>query len=368
MTPGEIIAAFEEQLLPSIEDVEPQTATLDKEYLVVSGRAAMPLEAVSWSADRSGDMTISDEMGATIGTLCLVADGRAYEINQMTRWQYTAYLSDAEAITAGNEPYRFKRDYVVIDASELDRYLENYANGAAIWGGYHHGNSKAPISGWRQAISARPGVRIVTDHHKDSFLRVAMASGPREQYLGLYQTIELLFDYITFRKLVKAGNDLTGFGKIMNAYQKSELDRLKSIIKEFCSDITTIAQKLALAQPYLQTSKDMFDLHNKDGNPLKDKWSKYEEMLETGSVNAEEAKRYAIAGNSTAFFEVIGNVIAYQIYRIRSSIAHRRVGEYILTEDDDLFLVNVAIPLLEEVTLQIFTSEALVELTQDEEQ
>ncbi len=364
MTPEEIRAAAERLVLQVVDEVDPSTATLENGYLIVSGRAVMPLDGVSWSFDRSDDLPISDELGSVFGTLCLLTGKPSQSIATMTRWQYTAYLADCDTGAVGGETHQFVRDYAVIDSSDLERYLRRYMSGSALWGGFHHGTSSAGHNGRRRDVRARPNTVTPTSYHRNSFMLVAQAPGPREQYLRIYHTIELLFDYITFRKLVKTGDDLVGFGKVMAGHQRAELDRLKSIIKEFCRDTHAIASKMLELLPFLNRAEQMFQTHAKDGNPLngEDKWTRYCALVASGSVDHDGARRNSLAGTPKAFDDLIASLAAYQIYRIRSSIVHSRIGEFLLTEEDDDFIASFGIALIEEVALQIFSSQGLADL------
>jgi hypothetical protein len=55
----------------------------------------------------------------------------------------------------------------------------------------------------------------------------------------------------------------------------------------------------------------------------------------------------------------MGGLAAYQIYRMRSSIAHSRIGEYLLTDADDAMIADFGLPLLQEVASQVFSSPGL---------
>lgn len=362
MIAQDILDAAEALELPQVEDVDPTTARMERGFLVVSGRAAMPLDGVAWSINRASDLPILDDLGAPIGVLCL-ASGRAPKPHsELTRYEFTALLADAPNPQALLGPARFSRDYAVIDEQELPRYLEHFSDGSALWGGFHHGTSPAEKFGDVTEIKARKGLLAPTAHHANSFRRLTRATGPREQFLQTYHTIELLFDFVTFRRFVKAGDDLRDFGKIMSAYQRSELDRLKAIVKDFCPDLTAMTATMLRLEPFLARAEDMFQLHGKDGNPLKDerRWQVFRSMVEAGAIDRTQAGSFNLRVDQ--FEEFIAQVAAYQIYRLRSSIAHSRIGEYLLTDDDDAMIAGYGIPLVTEVASQVFGSSSMVAL------
>ncbi len=201
-------------------------------------------------------------------------------------------------------------------------------------------------------------------HHVSSFRRLTRATGPRDQFLRTYHTVELLFDYITYRHLLRAGDDLVGFGKIMSAYQRVELARLKGIIREFCQDFDSVAVAMSALEPYLDRAEEMFQLHGKDGNPLSEdaKWSAFRGLVEIGPVERANVKLAKLAKSDKDFDDFMANLAAYQIYRLRSSIAHNRIGEYLLTDADDAMIANFGLPLLQEVAVQVFSSSELAAL------
>lgn len=47
-------------------------------------------------------------------------------------------------------------------------------------------------------------------------------------------------------------------------------------------------------------------------------------------------------------------IATYWIYRIRCSIAHHKIGEYMMGYDDEEFVVEFAEPLLKEIILESF--------------
>lgn len=364
MEADEICTAAAAGLLPKVEDVDPATAHMEGDYLVVGGRVAMPLDGVAWAVDRASDLSIVDELGAPLGVLCLVAARDARQLQELTRYEYTALLADAPSIDALLGPVRFSRDYAIIEEAEYGRYLEHYRIGSAIWGGFSHGTLPASGSGTVAEIRARKGVIAPTSHHESSFRRLTRATSPREQFLRTYHTIELLFDYITYRHLVKAGDDLIDFGKIMAAYQRAELARLKGVVKEFCRDFDAIAATMTKVEQFIAPAQQMFQLHGKDGNPLSEdpKWNAFRVLIDAGQFARSSVKTTTLAKTDEAFDNLVANLAAYQIYRMRSSIAHNRIGEYLLTDADDLMIAGFGLPLLQEVAEQVFSSSELAAL------
>jgi hypothetical protein len=363
MNLDEIRRRVEEFGMDVIESVDPATAAESQGYIVVSGHAIMPLDGVAWSVDRAEDLPILNPAGTEIGTLCLLRDRPALPVIEMTAWQYAAFLVDCGFAGAGSATHRFTRDYAVVDETELANYVEHYLAGSAIWGGFHHGTSDQTSYGWRTSIVARPDIVAPTPYHSAGMLLATRATGAREQYLKLYHLIELLFDYVTYRRVIKAGDDLIGFGKVIHGFQRGELDRLKAILRDFCGNVDAIATRLLAVAPFVVPAGQMLQLHGKDGNPLKDEnWVRYLSIIAGGTFTMEAAKILKLASSVEQYEKLVMDVAAYQIYRMRSSIAHSRVGEYVLTEDDDPMIARFGVPLIEEVAAQILGGEQFSQL------
>ncbi len=220
MDASEVAAAGTAGILPVIEDVDPATARMVGDCLAVSGRVVMPLDGVAWALDRTSDIEILDELGISLGTLCLAFARPAKPPQELTRYEYAALLADASGPEVLLGPVQPSRAYAVIEEAEFDRYVSQYLAGSALWGGFNHGTVQPLSSGDVTAIRARKDVVPPTSHHVSSFRLLTRATGPRDQFLRTYHALELLFDFVTYRRFVKAGDDLVDFGKIMSAYRK----------------------------------------------------------------------------------------------------------------------------------------------------
>lgn len=363
MDAGEVTAAATAGILPVIEGVDPATARLVGGCLAVSGRVVMPLDGVAWSLDRTNDVEILDEFGTQLGTLCLASRRPPKPLQELTRYEYVAVLADASGPEALLAPVLPSRDYAVIEEAEFGRYVAHYLKGSALWGGFNHGTVPPSGSGSVTAIRARREVLAPTPHHVGSFRLLTRATGPRDQFLRTYHALELLFDYVTYRRFVKAGDDLVDFGRIMSAYQRAELARLKGLVHDFCQDFDAVAGLMEKLEPHLSRAEEMFQVHGKDGNPLAEgRWTTFRGLLEAGSVGRAALLSAKLAKNDTAFVELMAGIAAYQIYRMRSSIAHSRIGEYLLTDADDTMIADFGLPLLQEVAVQVFSSPRLAAL------
>ncbi|WP_217361105.1 hypothetical protein [Dolichospermum sp. UHCC 0406] len=78
-------------------------------------------------------------------------------------------------------------------------------------------------------------------------------------------------------------------------------------------------------------------------------------MSEGGFIAANKSNTRIKGISENNYDDLVINFSAYCIYRVRCCTAHNRIGEYVMSNDDEGFVVEFAEPLLREVLCQIFT-------------
>ena len=180
--------------------------------------------------------------------------------------------------------------------------------------------------------------------HKAALEHAVQASHPFERYLKYYHQLELLFDWIVIKKIQALQDDLQGAAKLISSYQSGDLPRLKSLIGNYCNDARKVYSLLAHVTSYSATGMSIFQDYGKDGNPLKDTWSEMHTELSRGYFVAPITK--GIPKEQDKYNKLILDIAAYWIFRIRCCIAHQRIGEYLLSQNDETFVVEFGEPLL----------------------
>lgn len=365
MVPAEVAEALAAELISIVEGVDPATCRAEQNLFCVGELVPLPLEGVASSVNRVSDLELQDESGVTVGTLCFTSQKRGAVPSSLTAWQYAAYLSEVELVDAG-QPYDFQRDYVVINASFVEKYLDEYWDGAPIWGGFTHSplpsRLAAPV-----VTSCRmvPALVLPTPYHKQALNRYVEASNSFDRFLKLYHSIELLFDFAIMRQMQGIQDDLAGFQKLISSYSSKEVDRLRHIIDEFCDDPSSLAQKLEPVAQFSTRAHDVFMLHSKEGNPLKaaPAWHKFNALAAAGQLSETDIRAAKELGDKRSDYKsFMASIAAYWIYRVRSSIAHHRVGEFIFVDSDEDFMVHFAEPLMLEVVRQVFAGQKMSQI------
>lgn len=305
-----------------------------------------------------------------IGYICFSNNGTIIIPDNMPELLFAAYLKDVNTadFQAGIDK-KIIKDYLVVKRDKLAHYLSHYYESSGIWGGYIHEDLQTIPQPNTQTISeiyAIPNLKLPTDWHKESMIRAIQQPFAFERFLKNYHLLELLFDWQAMEDISKFHSrdnfDKESFDKaasVLRNYKKEDLDRIKSVITARFQDINKIVEKINKIKTFPDIAKNMFYKYGKDSNPLKDE-SHFDEILT--KENLFKVSSFTINNGRTIKLTVqpdyktfIINLASYWIYRIRSSIAHSKIGEYQLSYTDEAFMVEFAEPLLQEVITQCFT-------------
>ncbi|WP_143456033.1 hypothetical protein [Novacetimonas hansenii] len=337
-------------------------------FLEVSQLGIFPVFAISSRRDRSVRIAdIIHEDGRSIGQLFLAKNSSIEDFYELSLVEFLAYLCDVDRGDFGNIGHIFSKDYLVTgDVSPFD-YDQSLRPSSDIWGGFSHYvrplESRIPF----QDITANSKILVPSAHHSEAFARYTYAQTSFERFLRLYHCVELLFDTITVSRIKKLGPDIRSLSAILSSHESKEVDRLIAISNDFISDPELLARRLTNIADYQDISKIIFDDYSKNGNPIAPnanppRWSSMITSLSAGRYKETDLKADGAIKNHENYHQFIAKLSAYWIYRVRCSIAHNRIGEFILTDADSDFVACFAEPLLLEFCIQIFSSTNLADL------
>jgi hypothetical protein len=361
MSPEEAKQAAVDGVISTVEMVDPSTSTDHNGHFSVSGLVVLPIGAVSPYVNANGDVELADEAGTAFGTLCFTRRLIQISPQTLTKWQYAAYLAEVDRQHL-NQPYEFRSDYVVVDAMFVDDYIANYMAGAPLWGGFTHDPLPSRLIGPETtSIAARRSIVLPTQNHRQSLNRYIEATNAFDRFLKLYHALELLFDFVVMKQIRGLGDDLAGFGKIISSYNSKELERLRHLISMLCDEPEKIARAMCLISKHTARAQEIFQDHSKDGNPLKDEraWNEFMKLAAASQLTEKDIKDAKAIPNRNLYSSLVVSIAAYWIYRVRSSIAHNRVGEFLFMEIDEAFVAEFAEPLLLEIVWQVFSGPNL---------
>lgn len=331
--------------------------------LVLKGKLAFPVFC-DCSTARDSDLEIFDEDKNLLGILCLLSSLPSINVRALSDWQLVAYLTEI-TVEEFDQPIRLQHDYIVVLQSEAARYKTHYAEAAALWGGFTHvGTSASPRIARKQTnIIAKPDIGLPTSHHKKLLERAVASAHPYERFLRHYHHLELIFDWVVVRRIQSLDGDISAIGRLISGYQSSDLPRLKDLVMEFCLDGQALHSSLNDVQSFLTIAQIVFQDYGKKGNPLSadGRWTQFIGHLSSGYCD-QDAKRRNLCNSPQAYRKLLAEVAGYWIFRVRCCVAHHRIGEYLLTDSEEEFMVKFAEPLLLEVLSQVLTNPEMHKL------
>ena len=324
---------------------------------IVNGQYPMVLEAVSSLYPRMGVIGISDESGSRIGDLLTCKDEEFASVSTFSALYLAAYLAEVTRDNYGVAG-RFKHDYLLLDKDRLQEYSSEFLESSAIWGGFAH--VQAVVSTHQPAsnaalIIAKRGITLPSQLHREAANRSVVQPQAFERFLKLYHILELSFDLEVVNRIKNIPDDLNGIGQILSNYSSKEINRLSQIVATTNSPdkiVRCLAALCSDAQWHTQIQSIFFDF-GKDGNPLDGKGTEFiraiassgfspQILIDIGIVNRNANNALLVQ----RLEELALRLSTYWIYRVRCSIAHSKIGEYVMTSRDEPFVALFAEPLL----------------------
>ncbi|MBB2147376.1 hypothetical protein GM920_00490 [Pedobacter sp. LMG 31462] len=309
------------------------------------------------------DIIIEDTHNNDIGVLCFLKD-KELDISTLTEYQFSALMLDIDSeVDLEQVTYRFKNNYVVIDESYIPDYILEYKNSAPIWGLFnHHLQVQVPLANTIQ-IPKLKALNLKNFNHENYYecsIRGIKQSYSFERYLKYYHLLELNFDYDVIKrvKALDVHTESNAIGKLLKGYEDDDVSRLLHLFDTYCLDVDPIVIALNRVRGFQTISEDMFYTFGKNNsNPMKE-LSNFQRFVNSSDgfsfANCQLYLGNKRIGDTAAYRTFIGKLSIYWIYRIRCSIAHNKIGEYLLSARHENYLSEFAFPLLKEITIQCF--------------
>ncbi|AMS27557.1 hypothetical protein AEM51_11535 [Bacteroidetes bacterium UKL13-3] len=329
-------------------------------YLVINNYIAFKVVRISNSYDSTNPIPItlnSDEKGLLI----FVQSKGKINLNVMTEFEFIAYLTEADYIDYQNgNDHEFKSDYLLIKETFLSDYINDYKETSSLWGGFSHELiTGSPLSRYKKIypeIVLGEKLKTLDSHSYESSVRAIEQPYAFERFLKLYHLLELQFDFFIIDKIqnLTIPRDSNKIGKILNEYSDKELQRLTDLLEFFCADIVALEKRLEKVALFPTISEEMFIDFGKSKNDIHlTNIDKFRDVVNSGSFSNTNLQTLKVPA-SKDHSKFIINVTAYWIYRMRCSIAHNKIGEYLLSWNDEAFIVEFGEPILKEVLMQCF--------------
>jgi hypothetical protein len=330
-------------------------------YLVINDYIALKVCRVSNSYDDSTPIPITLN-SIVYGYLVFTKCKGEIVIDQMNDFEFTSFLTFSDFANYTDSSFKFDTDYLLVKENFFIDYISDYEKTSMLWGGFAHSlNGGAPISRHKMII---PNIEIgdklkdFNTYSYESCIRAIEQPYAFERFLKLYHLLELQFDYFIINKIqsLTIPADSNRIGKILNEYSHKEIDRLTEIIGHYCTNITKLEQLLSNISAFTTIAEDMFmNFGKSNGQYHLSDITKFRYAVSGSDFTSTYLYNGKVHSNTTIDHDkfIIG-ITSYWIYKIRCSIAHNKIGEYILSWNDENFIVEFGEPLLKEVLMQCF--------------
>ncbi|NLR57641.1 hypothetical protein HGH93_06000 [Chitinophaga polysaccharea] len=304
--------------------------------------------------DTENDISLED--GTIIGTLCIKPLNSILEYSFITEAKYISYLNDVSVSQFHSNDFLLQNSYALIKHSYIQLYYENFYDTAPLWGGFFHNRRSVPILGKENhptQIIAVKEISYPSDIHRITAIRAILEPFTFERFLKKYHQIELLSDLDVVNRIRRLKKDLYGIGNLLSEVSSNELNRLKLILKNRIQDYDTLSKDLHKVVVYKDIAEDIFQNFAKSGNPITDN-VEFLAIMALSSFDETSIKTIRKKITKEKYEDFICDLAAYWIYRIRCSIAHQKIGEYIISPGQEDFLLFFAEPMIDNLLLQIF--------------
>ncbi|MBB6004826.1 hypothetical protein [Arcicella rosea] len=329
-----------------------------EEFIVINNYVCLKVDRVSNSYEKDNPIPISLN-GIVNGYLIFTKERESIEISLMSEFEFISFLTVSNYSDYSQQSYKFEADFLLIEANFFLDYISFYQKTSMLWGGFVHKlSSDSPSSRYRinlNSIEIGNKLKELDSYSYESCVRAIEQPYAFERFLKLYHLLELQFDYFVINKIknLTIPHDSNNIGKILNEYSNKEIERLSDLIETNCIDINSLGQKLSLVSSFQQIAEDIFIHFGKSNSPnhLTTDINKFRSVVNSGNFTEENLRLLKVTSDYPKF---ICKLTAYWIYRIRCSIAHNKIGEYLLSWNDENFIVEFGEPLLKEVLIQYF--------------
>ncbi len=314
-----------------------------KNNLIVNKKVFFPIQ-ITKSFGRNREINVYDAKGNRLGYIIFTKNINYDSISSPEDLQI-ALVNELDSSVIPST-YVFKYDYLIIYEENLKKYLRDYKNTSRLWGSFCHIEDIKPhiytYALNQSSITANNNLYYPSLLHKEKAVQIITEPDPFTRFLKLYHLLELQFDVHTVIEINKLDKDYKEIGKILRDYKREDIERLTSIIKFNCKNLISLFQKLNRIKDYKKIAETLLYEYGKGSNPITS-FVALEKIISEGGFTLQLMQKIDIY-----------KFIAYCIYRVRSSIAHNKFGEFILTSKDEEFIINFAEPLIKEVIIQCF--------------
>ncbi|MES2557304.1 MAG: hypothetical protein V4604_14210 [Bacteroidota bacterium] len=325
-------------------------------HLSINGYVALRVDQVSSKYEHDSEIEIKLDTGEVIGSLIIRPLSGLILQENITNLKYIAFLNDIAKEDFPLREYRLSTSYLIIKNEFLREYYRKHYSYSSVWGGFIHKLDYPkffPPKSSTTEITIRGVYKFPTEFNKMTSIKAVIEPFTFDRFLKKYHQLELISDLEVVNKIRALKTDLYGIGNLMSEYSSNDLNKFRMMLKLKIRNIHRISDLAFVATAYKGECEEIFQKYNKPGNPIP-KSVEFSNLFALSSFSEVDLSSMKQTLTGSAYVNYILDVVSYWIYRIRCSIAHQRIGEFILTEKHEEFISQFIEPLIDEVLCQVY--------------
>lgn len=348
----------------------------DIEYIAVDGYVFIEVKEIDEIIKDHQSIDIKFN-GVVIGEL-IIADSTKEPLN-LSDLTSSEIIYCIVRVISGEELNHIKFDthYVLINDKYFTKYIIDFYLTSSFWGKYSHTSRNHIFQPDITEINLpNEIINFPTEYHRETAINNLFSISPFDKFLKSYHQLELLFNLIIVKNIQNI--DVSNLFEINNIYKdlkKSEIDSIIYIIDNYLDSDEKYLK--IMAKGFLSNEnlcEEFLQKYSKDSNTLSDpvRWNKFVEFIRRSDLDAchsfedffAAATSVGFCKKEDEFLKSIRKINAYWIYRIRCSIAHNKLGEFIFESKKDHyeFIYYYGEPLLKQTIACIFSNSKFKKL------
>lgn len=263
-------------------------------------------------------------------------------------------------------------DILVLNKNYIELYLTKYYETSSLWGGFIHEDRVLKLCFDKNDIFLpRNKIRFPTTINEINSYQSVLSANIYDNFLKNYHQLELVFNFIFIMKLKKTEiSNIKDVNAIYKNILKEEIESINYMVSNFTSSKLEYIKLIVKSfVDYKTISDEIFHDYGKESNPLKDMGLRDRFVDFINECNANDfntfqeyedlAKSKRFKSNKDELTKFTNNFTSYMIYRIRCSIAHNKISEFIFMPNDDAhfkFMADISMPILKQVVIDVFSN------------
>jgi len=379
---GQLKIAYLDSLgISDVEDVLIKKITFrEKEYIVVDHLVLIEVKEIDETI--KGCQNIDLKLNNVIMGELIISDIDKNPLNTSTLTSSEIIYCIAKAFMGNNiESVKFDTHYVLLNEEFFLRYILDFYETSSFWGRYSHSSRNHIFQPAMSEINLPDeAIRFPTKFHRDTSINNLFSISPFDKFLKSYHQIELLFNLVIVKNIQNI--DISNIFEINNIYKDLKKSEIESIIYIFEKYLDYDERYLKImVKGFISNEvlcEEFLQKYSKESNPLSDsvRWNKFVNFLKKADQDAcqsideffntacHSSVEFFKTSQKNDFLKTIRKINAYWIYRIRCSIAHNKLGEFIFEAKPDHyeFIYHYGEPLLKQTISCVFSNKDFKEL------